>query len=186
MRSFPTDSFTSVSPHADAARAKGSARINRSGFTLLELVLVLAILTLVVAMIAPSLQGFAAGRSGRNLATNLLSLTRYARTQAISEGRVYRLNIDPAGRKAWLTAESGATFAAPENDYGREVEVPESSTLTTDLRATDAGVFVQFYPGGRCDVASFQITDRFGETISLASESPTQMYRIAGPAEAGR
>src|SRR3954469_22536616 len=79
--------------------------LSASAFTLLELILVMTILTLVVTLLAPSLRGFGIGRANHNAATMVVSLAKYARTQAASEGRTYRLNLDPQSRAFWLTAE---------------------------------------------------------------------------------
>src|SRR5947207_6133930 len=68
---------------------------HRRGFTLLELVVVMLILTVMLAMVAPSLSGFGRGRQAEQAAANILALSRWAREQAISDGRVYRLNFSP-------------------------------------------------------------------------------------------
>ena len=75
------------------------------GFTLLELILVMVILSTVLAMAAPSLRGFFASRKTHDTAAQILALTQFARSQAISEGIVYRLNFDTRQRTYWLTAQ---------------------------------------------------------------------------------
>src|SRR3972149_3661562 len=65
------------------------------GFTLLELILVMVILSTVLAMAAPSLRGFFASRQIQDAAAQILALTQFARSQAVSEGTTYRLNFDP-------------------------------------------------------------------------------------------
>ena len=77
------------------------------GFTLLELVLVLVVLAIMAGIAAPTLRGFARGRNVPDAAAQLVTLTRWAHAQAIAEGRVYLLNLDPAGGKYWLTVEEG-------------------------------------------------------------------------------
>ncbi len=153
----------------------------KNGFTLLELVLVLAILTVVMALIAPSLQGFAAGRSGKNLATNLIALTNYARTQSVTEGRAYRLNFDPAARTFFLTYESGATFQAPEGDFGQPVQIAQGLSVETTIPQLDDGQYVTFRSDGRTDAASIRITDRFSSTVEVACLSATETYKVVSP-----
>ena len=58
------------------------------GFTLLELILVMVILSTVLAMAAPSLSGFFGSRQTHDTAAQILALTQLARSQAISEGVV--------------------------------------------------------------------------------------------------
>src|SRR5205085_9663750 len=57
-----------------------------SGFTLIELVLVMAILVVVLSMSGASLTSFFKGRSLEAEGKRFLALTRYAQNRAISEG----------------------------------------------------------------------------------------------------
>src|SRR3954451_5735592 len=87
------------------------------GFTLLELILVMAIIAIVAAITVPSFRTFAIGRNSQNTASDIIGLTNYARTQAASEGRVYRLNFDTTNGAFWLTAKYGGAFIGPSNDF---------------------------------------------------------------------
>lgn len=60
--------------------------LNRRAFTLMELLLVLALLAMAVAVAAPSLSRFFRGRALDSEARRMLSLTRYAQSRAVSEG----------------------------------------------------------------------------------------------------
>jgi type II secretion system protein H len=57
-----------------------------SGFTLVELVLVMALLTVGLAYTAPSLSRFFRGRNLDSEARRFLALTRYGQSRAVSEG----------------------------------------------------------------------------------------------------
>src|SRR5271169_2313596 len=62
----------------------------RAGFTLIELLMVMVIIAILTALVAPKLAGFATGRGASYAATQIVALARYGRAQAISEGRPYR------------------------------------------------------------------------------------------------
>jgi type II secretion system protein H len=66
----------------------------RDGFTLLELILVLALLAIAVSIVTPRLSGFASGRAFDSETRRLLALTHAARSRAISEGHPIVLWID--------------------------------------------------------------------------------------------
>ena len=90
---------------ATGTRASDSRR--RAAFTLIELILVMAIIVIVVAMIMPKLSGFFAARSVDNEAKRVLALMHYGQQRAISEGVPMMLWIDPARGEYGLEREPG-------------------------------------------------------------------------------
>ena len=75
------------------------------GFTLIELILVMAILTIAVAITAPALANFFRGRSLDSEARRLLALTRQGQSRAVSEGLPMELWFDTAQNTFGLEAE---------------------------------------------------------------------------------
>lgn len=67
-------------------------------FTLLELILVMALLVVVMAMAAPMLSRFFRGRTLESEARRFLAMTRYGQSRAASEGIPMILWIDPDER----------------------------------------------------------------------------------------
>ncbi len=64
------------------------------GFTLIELIVVMALLSVVLAIAAPRLGGFLSGRNVQEEARRMLSITRYARAEAISRGEPMQVWFD--------------------------------------------------------------------------------------------
>jgi len=89
--------------------ATGKPRNNRAAFTLVELILVMTMMIIVFAVVAPSLKGFFHGRNLDNEAHQFLSLTRYGQSRAIAEGIAVELWINPSQEKYGLQALSGYT-----------------------------------------------------------------------------
>lgn len=77
----------------------------RRGFTLIELILVMALITVVMALISPSLGGFLRGRSMQSEVSRFISLTHYAQARAAHEGIPMRLWVDPELRTYGLASE---------------------------------------------------------------------------------
>jgi type II secretion system protein H len=152
-------------------------------FTLIELLMVMMIITIMVAVVAPKLSGFAMGRKASDEARTLVSLARYAQTEAISEGRVYRLNVDPAGRQFWLTAEQDGQFQPPQNEYGEKYDLPDGVSMDTDITPKQDGQYVQFQPSGRSESAKVNFTDRLNHSVTVLCASPTELFHIAQPGE---
>src|SRR3954470_17536541 len=88
---------------------------HRPAFTLLELILVMLILTLIVGLVVPSLRRFSQGRNLGYAATQITAMANYAHTQAISQGKPYRLNLDPGNGTYWLTARTYDVFEEVRN-----------------------------------------------------------------------
>jgi prepilin-type N-terminal cleavage/methylation domain-containing protein len=77
------------------------------GFTLIELILVMALLLVVLAVSAPQLQRFFKGRNLDSEARRFLSLTVYGQSRAISEGVPMMLWMNPRQGTYGLRAASG-------------------------------------------------------------------------------
>lgn len=150
----------------------------RRAYTLLELVVVLAILCLVAGLAAPSLRGFAQGRESADGAQQLVALARRARTQAIAEAATYRLNVDPANGTYWLTVRRGGQFVDPADGFGRAFSAPTGSTLTWDGPLDGPTGYAEFQPDGRTTPASVRLTSPAGETTEVACLSPAEAFEV--------
>lgn len=105
-----------------------SAAGYRTGFTLLELILVLALLAIAVAIVTPRLSGFASGRAFDSETRRLLALTHAARSRAIAEGRPIVL---------WINSTSGT--------YGVRQDGPVANVDTNALEFSLApGIEITF------------------------------------------
>lgn len=71
------------------------ARACRSGFTLIELALLLALLALLSALVAPSLSGTLAGARTRITLDRLSADLYLTRAQALRDGRAMQIHFDP-------------------------------------------------------------------------------------------
>jgi type II secretion system protein H len=91
--------------------AIGKQKNNARAFTLVELILVMTMMLIAVAVIAPSLKGFVHGRTLDVEARQFLSLTRYGQSRAIAEGIPVELWINPRQERYGLQALSGYTEA---------------------------------------------------------------------------
>ena len=160
--------------------------IQSSAFTLLELIVVLIILSIIAALVAPSMRQFTVGQNTQDAADQIVVLTRYARTQAITQGTNYRLNFDADGGAYWLTSSTAGVFKALSNDYGEHFTLSPGTTLRTDLAKQTDGTYATFQPTGRTDAAHVWLSDRQGKTLEVACTSATEMYRILLPEEMTR
>ena len=103
-----TSPIGKAQPAADASAVR-QTRFQARAFTLVELILVMALLGVVLAVGAPALGRFFQGRTLDSEARRFLALTRYAQSRAVSEGVPMVLWIDPEQQTYGLQAETSYT-----------------------------------------------------------------------------
>lgn len=134
-------------------------RAPRHGFTLIELILVLAMLAVVLALASPSLSRFFQGRKIDSEARRFLSVTRYGQSRAVSEGVPMVLWIDTRqntygleAETSYLGSDSKALTYTVDDTLEMEVESPRLTTLLDPFQtaSTIAGnlPFIRFQPDG--------------------------------------
>src|SRR5215211_7461140 len=104
-------------------------RATHSAFTLIELLLVLVVIATALAVAAPAMSGWGRGSRMRDAGDQLLATTKWARAQAIAEGQIYRLNVDPQKSLYWVTVQEGTQFVPVDKDFGRETLAEDGATL---------------------------------------------------------
>jgi len=188
-------------------RGDGQTRsAQRSGFTLLELVLVLMIIATVMAMAAPSLRGFSHGARQRDAAEELLAMTRWARTYATTHGVVCRLNIDIVAGRFWLSEQQPGSgqFTQIASGFGRVFTAPagvqiqvlppgdallpgrqDAAAMQQIQRTVAAGstATIDFYPTGRTRPVRIRLSDQGRYPIEIECASPAELFRIVNPGQ---
>lgn len=161
------------------SREGRSGRGRRPGFTLIELIVVMALLAIAAALVAPHLGSFFRGRVLNSEARRLLSLTRYGQSRAVAEGVPVLLWIDAKQSSYGLTTQSAAT--EPDDRASRftidptltieaDVRNPPVTSEDGDERLGDPGGLpaIRFMPDGFFDEASIpRIVIRQGAGAAL-------------------
>ncbi len=151
----------------------------RRAFTLLELILVMAVICVTLALAAPSLSNWSRGSQQRDATDQLLALTRYARTEAITNATTYRLNIDKTAGHYWLTMQDGQEFVALGNTMGQVFSVPDGSRIDLAQEQAPAADIIDFYTSGRTQAARILLTNNIGEIITIECAMPAEGFQVA-------
>lgn len=169
---------------AGCRRQKAGVR-RRSAFTLIELILVLALLVIITSIAVPSMSRFIRGRALDSESARLVALTHLAQSRAVSEGMPMMLWINSSAGTYGVSAET----SGPAGD-------PKAENLTVDgtLRITvmNAGggtqtsfnnqPAIRFLPDGTVDEGSpqtVQLADGDGFTRRLIELSNRTGYEIS-------
>ena len=113
-----------------------SASVVQNAFTLIELILVMALLAIVLAISSPSLSRFFKSRSLDSEARRFMALTHAAQSRAVSEGVPMILWFDTKQRAYGLNADKSFVEADPKAE-----QFTMDETLEMDARfSADANV----------------------------------------------
>jgi type II secretory pathway pseudopilin PulG len=143
-----------------------SNRAGHSAFTLVELILVMTLLMIVLAVSAPSLQGFFKGRNLDSEARRIYSLTRYGQSRAVSESIPMLLWFDTRQKTYGLRAASSYLEVDP-----RSVEFALDRDLDWEIRSPQLASGVLLTPFVDRNIGTLP-TIRFSPDGSIAETSP--------------
>lgn len=156
------------------------------GLTLLELVLVMVIICTILATAAPSLRGFFTSRETSDAAAQIVALTHLARSQAVAEGRVYRLNLDTENRTYWLTVQQQGGFRQLYNDFGRVFSLPKDTKIELeDISGYGSSFssqeYIDFNAQGQTQTGTIRLINRRGDVFEITCFSPAELYHVVIP-----
>jgi Tfp pilus assembly protein FimT len=174
------------------------ARMRFAGaFTLVELILVMALLVIVIGTAAPSLSHFFSGRTLDTEANRFVALTRYGQSQAVSEGTPMVLWVDQKVGSYGLRQEAGlspvqwqSSLQGPQQRNKLRSEEPWSFQLAKDLRfeldasttLTNGLGYIRFQPDGSIDegaLAMLMIEGKNQDSIPIVRSRNQLFYEIA-------
>lgn len=147
------------------------------GFTLFELLLVLVILSLTAAIIAPKTSALSSRRMDACV-RQVFAMARHARAQAVTRGLKTRIQINRFDRRVWFEIEqepfdSPGEFTAPGDAWGEGVTLPEG----VEFASVDAET-VTFGPDGTAEDARIGFRDKTGEERAVEIRGVTGLSRV--------
>jgi prepilin-type N-terminal cleavage/methylation domain-containing protein len=140
----------------------------RSGFTFLELIVVLALLAIISSIIVPVYVRSMNGIQMRSARNDLIGTLRFIQELSVKESREYRLYIDPKSNVYWVMrlarVEEGGDkkFEPIEETWGAETKLPEQFVITNLKARKERGgkaLFIACQPNGASDQAVISVRD---------------------------
>lgn len=152
----------------NTSRAERGVRASAAGFSLLELIVTLAIISVIAGMVAPMFGASIGSIQYRNARNDLIAVLQFTQELAVRDGREYRVYIDKRENAYWVEAlaeKDGPlkTFVPVTQSFGQRQVLPEYIDLTQIRARKDRGskdVFVACYPNGASDEAEITVVDK--------------------------
>ena len=134
-------------------------RPQEAGVTLLELVIVLAILSLAVSLVAPRFGKWSDEWTLRSAAGRLAQTVRYARTRALFEQSYYVVEIEPGAHWVWVFN--------PASGFLRGFALPRGVSVDDGENPRPPVVRLLFPPSGVVEERNLWLSDRRGSRFRV-------------------
>lgn len=144
------------------------------GFTLLELLIVVLVITLVMALSYPSLSRGSAALHLRSAGRDTLNVFRYAREKAVTEQTGMRVVVDAEKRQFLLTNELGdgdRTYSLPD-------DVRIEKMTFSGKEVTDGRMALRFLPNGSAEKGEVLLISSNGGGLRVITDPVTGGARI--------
>jgi general secretion pathway protein H len=168
---------------------KAGSRVE--GFTLIELIIVLVILSVMTALVVPRLTQSLSRMNVESTARRVASVLRLARSLAVSEkvpyGAVFDMNVDTLTVVSYQrtmegeeSPESEADHRVPPRIYTLTDGVHLREGVTLNGETVTTGIFqMAFFPGGGSRGAEVVLGDDEGRSFSIAVDRIVGSVKIS-------
>jgi general secretion pathway protein H len=161
-------------------KVKTTSHGSRGGFTLLELLVVVVIITLMSALVAPRMFGSLTHMNLKTEAKRIAAAMRYARSQAVAEQVPYAALFDVAANRLTVARVEPQTGSSPESGEAAEggdenegrpkplvYSLPEGITLQKSEAGSDLfpgdELRIEFFPDGNSSGGEMILADERGK-----------------------
>jgi general secretion pathway protein H len=155
-------------------------RDREQGFTLLELLIVVLVITLAMAVAYPSLSRGTSSIHLRSTARDVLNTFRYAREKAVTEQTGMRVAVDQAKQELVLTDDFGdgsRTYVLP-----KDVKIQRMSLAGNEV--VQGPLLVRFLPNGSSENIEVLLKSDTGSYLRVVTDPITGGARVEpGPGE---
>lgn len=147
-----------------------------AGFTLMELIVVLTILSIMSAAVVPLFRGTLETIECDHSLRDLVASIKYAQERAVTDCREYRLYIAPKSNEYWLMSlawsrgKKNKKFIPVEERQGERMTLSkrvEIQRVTAKKDRTEKASYIAFYPSGACDHASITLERENGRHMKI-------------------
>jgi len=143
------------------------------GFTMIELIAVMALMGLLAALVAGPFQNWRESRGHKDAATSVVSAMRNAQVRAVAESTRYRVAVTESG--AAVVVYRSPASGEPERQVSRFASPSTSVRFSSPSFSTGSGpsTSAYFYPRGSASAGSLTVTRSGRDPIRIDVEGLT-------------
>jgi len=163
-----------VPSHVAGGNARGVYISNDRAFTLIELIVVIALISIMLVVAIPRLSGSLFSDGGDETARWIIVNVRQAKETAVTSQQRYLLNVSMDTQQLWVApADLAETEAATAREKGyrlpRGVNIDYVALSQAD-RFSSGTVSIGFYPQGYSDKAVIRLRTNDGDRLAFFIE----------------
>ncbi len=160
--------------------------MNEKGFTLIELVIVLILMSLSAALVMPSLARVSGTLELKSGAKKIAAILRYCRSEAVQKGKVQQVLFDTERRELRVTQESPDIKKEEQNKTSAPKTYPIPGGIQIKEVKTGSGPgpgetpVVEFYPNGGSNGASIVLERENQKSLRIKVHFLTGIVEVEG------
>ena len=153
-----------------------SRELKDKGFSLIELVVVMILLSLTGALVVPSLSRFSKGVEFKGAAKRVAAILRFSRSEAVNQGKVYQVFFDADLRQVRMQSvetEEGKTEGEPaqgktsQKIYSMPPDVQIKEVKVEEPEFPSELPTIEFYPNGGSNGGSVLLDGGDGKVFKI-------------------
>lgn len=160
---------------------------HRRGFSLVELILVMLLLSLIAGLMAPSFSKMLPGAKMRAASTEFQAVINKLRADASITMRRYRLHFSASERKYWVTIETDplqkpGSFEAPTGALEGDFVLPDDvafESFSGVPQIEDGGSAITFKADGSTDAATIVMGMEDGTRRTFTIDAATAKVTVS-------
>lgn len=153
-----------------------------SGFTLLELIIVISIAAIILAISVPTFIETRRNLQARQVAKNLVSIVREARSRAVALNRQYMVEILPSSNRFTLKQGTQA-YNTPNGNWsavqGYDFPLASNVLIRNSDCASSNSVYIQANPNGSMTLKTPDLSTTVASVVvCVKSSSDVERYQV--------
>jgi len=164
-----------------------SRELRDKGFSLIELIVVMILLSLTGALVVPSLSRFSKGVELKGAVKRVAAILRFSRSEAVNQGKVYQVFFDAELRQVRVqpaeTEEGKAEGEPAEQKPSQKIYIMPPSVQIKEVKAEEPEFpselpTIEFYPNGGSNGGSILLDGGDGKVFKITVFFLTGEVRI--------